>query len=226
LRAGDFAPANTVVDTPPFRSTRLCCLGAEWASGGTEVRALASILSCARTDLCRQLLRHNLRDFETRRHAACKIPPSRMAPSLDGAVYGLTHMLYAPRLRSHSRRSHRPHLRTFTTREHKSAMHGVQRPLSARRVAHDVHVDGTWPSARRGPTALTSSVAASTPTLAPRFRIARRRAPVLSAYACPRPCCARATQRPQRPTPTLSSSSCRTRAFGSVGWGRGCGAAP
>ncbi|KAF8189230.1 hypothetical protein K438DRAFT_1971875 [Mycena galopus ATCC 62051] len=36
--AGDFAPANTVADTPLFRSTRLCCLGRSgWASGGTEV---------------------------------------------------------------------------------------------------------------------------------------------------------------------------------------------
>jgi hypothetical protein len=35
-RAGDFAPANTVADAPPFRSTRLCCLGAEWVGLGRD----------------------------------------------------------------------------------------------------------------------------------------------------------------------------------------------
>ncbi|KAJ7261490.1 hypothetical protein C8J57DRAFT_1232350 [Mycena rebaudengoi] len=44
--AEDFTPASTVADTQPFRSTRLCCLGRSgWASGRTDVCALASFLS-------------------------------------------------------------------------------------------------------------------------------------------------------------------------------------
>ncbi|KAJ7108894.1 hypothetical protein C8R43DRAFT_962831 [Mycena crocata] len=39
------SPQNTVADTPPFRSTRLCYLGVVWASGGTEVWAFALFFS-------------------------------------------------------------------------------------------------------------------------------------------------------------------------------------